>query len=126
MDPKLFRELADASIRRACGFGLVAIFTTMIGLSAEPYIAVRCGAFMITLAAVILLWRGQTAPRRRYRDTEVWLMIRDTAPAISKDRLQRLIGGALADSYYWHARIAAYIAVTMWAVALLMWMGHKL
>jgi hypothetical protein len=126
MDPKLFRELADASIRRACGFGLVAIFTTMIGLSAEPYIAVRCGAFMITLAAVILLWRGQTAPRRRYRDTEVWLMIRDTAPAISKDRLQRLIGGALADSYYWHARIAAYIAVTMWAVALLMWVGHKL
>ena len=126
MDPKLLRELADASIRRACGFGLVAIFTTMIGFSADPYLAVRCGAFMITAAAVILLRRGQTAPRRRYRDTEVWLMIRDTAPAMPKDRLQRLIGGALAESYFWHARIAAYIAVTMWAVALLMWIGHKL
>jgi hypothetical protein len=126
MDPKHFRELADASIRRACGFGLVAIFTAMIGFSADPYLAVRFGAFMVTTAAVILLWRGQGAPRRRYRDTEVWLMIRDTAPAMAKDRLQRLIGQALADSYFWHARIAAYIAVSMWAVALLMWVGHKI
>ena len=126
MDPKLFRELANASIRRACGFGLIAIFTSMVGFSADPYIAVRIGAFMVTTVAVVLLWRGQTAPRRRYRDTEVWLMIRDTAPAMPKDRLQRLIGGALAESYFWHARIAAYIAVTMWAVALLMWLAHKL
>jgi hypothetical protein len=125
MDPKQFRELANASIRRACGFGLIAIFTSMIGFSAEPYLAVRIGAFMVTAAAVILLWRGQAAPRRRYRDTEVWLMIRDTAPAMPKERLQRLIGGALAESYFWHARIAAYVAVTMWAVALLMWVGHK-
>lgn len=126
MDAKLFRELANASIRRGCGFCLIAIFTAMIGFSADPYIAVRIGAFMVTTAAVVLLWRGQTAPRRRYRDTEVWLMIRDTAPAMPKDRLQRLIGGALAESYFWHARIAAYVAVSMWAVALLMWVGHKL
>ncbi len=126
MDPKLFRELADTSIRRACGFGLIAVFTSMVGFSAAPYLAVRIGAFMVTAGAVILLWRGQTAPRRRYRDTEVWLMIRDTAPAMPKERLQRLIGGALADSYFWHARIAAYVAVAMWAVALLMWAAHKL
>jgi hypothetical protein len=126
MDPKLFRELADASIRRACGFGLIAIFTSMVGFSAEPYIAVRLGAFMVTTAAVILYWRGQGAPRRNFRDTEVWLMIRDTAPAMPKDRLQRLIGGALAESYFWHARITAYVAVSMWAVALLMWVGRKL
>jgi hypothetical protein len=126
MDPKQFRDLANASIRRGCGFALIAVFTAMIGFSADPYIAVRCGAFMITLAAVILLWRGQVAPRRNFRDTEVWLMIRNTAPAMPKDRLQRLIGEALAERYFWHARIAAYLAVSMWAVALLMWVGHKL
>jgi hypothetical protein len=126
MDPKLFRELAHASIRRACGFGVIAIFTTMIGLSGDPYLAVRAGAFMVTITAVILLWRGQGAPKRNFRDTEVWLMIRRTAPAMPKDRLQRLIGGALAESYFAHARIAAYIAVAMWAVALLMWAGQKL
>lgn len=126
MDPKLFRELADASIRRACGFGVIAIFTAMIGFSGDPYLAVRCGAFMVTAAALILLWRGQGAPKRRFRDTEVWLMIRHTAPPMPKDRLQRLIGTALAESYFHHARIAAYIAVTMWAVALLMWLAQKL
>jgi hypothetical protein len=126
MDPKLFRDLANASIRRGCGFGLIAIFTAMIGFSGDPYIAVRCGAFMVTAVAVILLWRGQGAPRRNFRDTEVWLMIRHTAPPVPKERLQTLIGGALADSYFWHARIAAYVAVSMWAVALLMWLGHKL
>ncbi len=126
MDPKLFRELADASIRRACGFAAIAIFTTMIGFSGDPYLAVRFGAFMVTAAAVILLWRGQAAPKRRFRDTEVWLMIRHTAPPMPKDRLQRLIGTALAESYFHHAKIAAYIAVTMWGVALLMWVVHKL
>ena len=126
MDPKLFRELADASIRRACGFAAIAIFTTMVGFSGDPYLAVRFGAFMVTTAAVILLWRGQGAPKRRFRDTEVWLMIRHTAPAMPKDRLQRLIGTALAESYFHHAKIAAYIAVGMWAVALLMWVAHKL
>jgi hypothetical protein len=126
MDPKQFHDLANASIRRGCGFALIAVFTAMIGFSADPYIAVRCGAFMVTVAAVILLWRGQVAPRRNFRDTEVWLMIRHTAPAMPKDRLQRLIGEALAERYFWHARIAAYLAVSMWAVALLMWVGHKL
>ncbi|MGH7002701.1 MAG: hypothetical protein ACREIP_02015 [Alphaproteobacteria bacterium] len=126
MDPKLFRELADLSIRRGCGFGLIAVFTAMIGFSAIPYLAVRCGAFMMTAAAVIMLWRGLTAPRRSFRDTEVWLMIRDTAPPLPKDRLQSIIGAALAESYFRHARIAAYIAVTMWAVSILMWIGHKL
>jgi len=126
MDPKLFRELADTSIRRGCGFALIGIFTAMVGFSGDPYLAVRCGAALVTIAAVILYWRGQGAPKRNFRDTEVWLMIRHTAPPIPKERLQALIGGALAESYFWHARIAAYVAVAMWAVALLMWVGHKL
>jgi hypothetical protein len=126
MEPRLIRDLADLSIRRACGFGLIAVFTTMIGCSSEPYLAVRLGAFGVTVAAVILLWRGQTAPRRRYRDTEVWLMIRDTAPPLPKERLQHLISQALADSYFWHARVAAYVALAMWAVAFCIWVGKQL
>ena len=126
MDPKLVRDFADTSIRRGCGFALIAIFTTMIGFSADPYIAVRCGAVFVTLAAVILYWRGQGAATRNYRDTEVWLMMRGTAPPLPKERLQRLIGSALTDSYFWHARIAATVAAAMWAVSLLMWVGRKL
>jgi hypothetical protein len=126
MDPKLFRDLADTSIRRACGFALIGIFTAMVGFSGDPYLAVRCGAVLVTLTAVILYWRGQGAPRRNFRDTEVWLMIRNTAPPMPKESLQRLIGNALADSYFWHARIAATVAATMWGVALLMWIARKM
>lgn len=125
MDPKLFREFADTSIRRACGFALIGIFTAMVGFSGDPYLAVRCGAALVTIAAVIMYWRGQGAPRRNFRDTEVWLMIRNTAPPMTKDRLQRLIGNALAERYFWHARIAASVAVAMWGVALLMWAARK-
>lgn len=126
MDPKLFRDCADTSIRRACGFALIAIFTTMVGFSGDPYIAIRFGAFMVTATALILLWRGLGAPKRNFRDTEVWLMIRNTAPAMPKKRLQLLIGAALAERYFWHARIAAHVAVAMWGVALLMWAVQKL
>jgi hypothetical protein len=124
MDADQFRRYADNSIGRACGFGMLAIFTFMFGLAGEPYIAVRAGAILMTLAAVLLYWRGSKAPARNYRETEVWLEIKDIAVAQPKDRLQRLIGGALAESYFWHARVAAYIAVAMWSVALLMWVGH--
>jgi hypothetical protein len=126
MDPKLFRDFADTSIRRGCGFALIGIFTAMIGFSGDPYLAVRWGAFLVTLAAVILYWRGEGAPKRNFRDTEVWLMIRNTTPPMPKESLQRLIGNALADSYFWHARVAATVAVAMWAVALLMWAARKL
>ena len=126
MDSDFFRALADRSIRRACGFGLIGIFTAMVGFSADPYLAVRFGAFVITGVAVLLLWRGQKAPRRNFRDTEVWLMIRDAAPALPKERLQHLIGNALARSYFEHARIAAYVAVAMWGLVLLMWAAQKL
>jgi hypothetical protein len=128
MDPKLFRDFADTSIRRGCGFGLIGVFTAMVGFSADPYLAIRLGAFLVTVGALILYWRGQNAPRRNFRDTEVWLMVRadPNLPGLSKDHLQRLIGHALAESYFRHARIAAYVALTMWVVALLMWVAQKL
>ena len=81
---------------------------------------------MVTAAALILLWRGLGAPKRNFRDTEVWLMIRNTAPAMPMERLQLLIGAALAERYFWHARVAAHVAVAMWGVALLMWVAQKL
>ena len=117
MDANRIRDFAETSVRRGCGFGLIEIVTTMVGFSGDPYLAVRCGAILTTLAAVILYWRGQNAPRRNYRDTEVWLMMRQApVPAVSKDRLQQLIGNALAETYAHYARIAAISALVMWGV----------
>jgi len=111
------RRHAELSVRRGCGFALMAIVTAMVGFSAEPWIAVRSGAVFVLIAAVVLFWKGWTARSRNYRHTEVWLMIED-APALPRERLQGLIGGALAEVYFSHARLAAYMAVTMCVIGL--------
>ena len=109
------RRYAELSVRRGCGFALMAVVTAMVGFSSVPSIAVRAGAVFVLIAAVVLFWKGWTARTRNYRHTEVWLMIED-APALPRDRLQILIGGALADAYFSHARVAAYVALAMCAI----------
>ncbi|MBI3199054.1 MAG: hypothetical protein HYZ40_16415 [Rhodospirillales bacterium] len=106
------RRYAELSVRRGCGFALMAIATAMVGFSSEPWIAVRSGSVFVLIAALVLFWRGWTARARNYRRTEVWLMIED-APALPRERLQDMIGGALADVYFSHARLAAYMALAM-------------
>ncbi len=111
------RRRAELSVRRGCGFALMAIMTAMVGFSSEPWIAVRVGAIFVLIAAVVLFWRGWAARAHNYRHTEVWLMIED-APALPRERLQDMIGGALADVYFGHARLAAYVALAMCAIDL--------
>jgi hypothetical protein len=112
------RRYAELSVRRGCGFALMAIVTAMVGFSAEPWIAVRTGTVFVTIAAIVLFWRGRSARARNYRYTEVWLMIED-APALPRDRLQTMIGGALAEVYFSHARVAAYMALAMCIIGLI-------
>jgi hypothetical protein len=106
------RRHAELSVRRGCGFALMAIVTAMVGFSGQPWIAIRSGAVLVTIAAVVLFWRGWRARTRNYRRTEVWLMIED-APSLPRERLQALIGQALSEAYFSHARVAAYIALAM-------------
>jgi hypothetical protein len=113
------RRHAELSVRRGCGFALMAIATVMVGFSGEPWIAVRAGAVFVTIAALVLAWKGWGARTRNYRHTEVWLMIEE-APALPRDRLQTMIGGALADTYFSYARQAAYIAVAMCVIGFLL------
>jgi hypothetical protein len=113
------RRCAELSVRRGCGFALMAVVTAMVGFSSEPRIAVRAGAVFVLIGAVVLFWKGRHARLRNYRHTEVWLMIED-APALPRDRLQTMIGGALAEVYFDHARLAAYVALAMSVISLLL------
>jgi hypothetical protein len=45
------RQIAFATALRACGFGSLAIFCVMIGLSFEPRAAFQAGGFLTTLMA---------------------------------------------------------------------------
>jgi hypothetical protein len=119
MEYDAIRRYAEISVRRGCGFATIAIVSAMVGAASEPEICFRLGAGFAALMAVILYWRGRTAPTRNFRRTEVWLMIED-APALPRDRLQSMIGEALAETYLGHALIAAWITLLMCGIAMIM------
>lgn len=114
------RRYADIVIRRACGFGTLAITTTMVGFAGEPGLSMRCGAVMFGLMAAILVIKAGTAPRNNYRRTELWLFIKNEPPALPPERLQQLIGGVMADRCIWHAKVAAGIGAALFAFALIL------
>src|SRR5947207_15976387 len=69
------RQIAFATALRACGFGSLAIFCVMIGLSFEPRAAFQAGGFLTTLMAVILVFKAREALTKHYRKTEMWLYL---------------------------------------------------
>ena len=75
------REVAFATVLRACGFGSLAIFCVMIGLSFEPRAAFQAGGFLTTLMAGILLFKAREALTKNYRRTEMWLYLDEGRPA---------------------------------------------
>jgi hypothetical protein len=118
MDPTdRIREACDLSIRRACGFAVLAIFTTMVGMSYHPQVAIRVGATLITLMTAILLAKGWRALARSYKRTEVWLILEKRHDLI-EERAQRTIGAILRERYVWHATVSAAAALPMWAIDL--------
>ncbi|MBL8379848.1 MAG: hypothetical protein JNM79_18410 [Burkholderiales bacterium] len=120
VDLDTLRRYADIVIRRACGFGTLAITTTMVGFAGEPGLSLRCGAVLFGLMAAILVIKAGTAPRSNYKRTELWLFLRKEPPALPPDRLQQLIGGVMADRCLWHAKVAAGIGAALFAFALLL------
>ncbi len=109
------RHLADLSIRRACGFGLLAIVTAMVGMASNMALAVKLGAICATLMGVILIIKGMRAPTLDYRRTEVWIML-DRRHDLPEGRAQQVFGNILRDRYMWHATLTAGAAVVMWTI----------
>ena len=66
---------------RACGFGSLAIFCVMIGLSFDPRVAFQSGGVLTMVMTVILVAEGLEARTKPYRRTEMWLYLpRSSAP----------------------------------------------
>ncbi len=111
-------SLADLTVRRACGFVALAIVLVMLALMGEPTRAQQVGAGLVALLAVVLYYRGLAAPRRAYTRTELWLYLKGKF-ALDAAQLQRLIGRAMAERYFWYARVAAWGALWLATLAIL-------
>jgi hypothetical protein len=112
------RRIAYQTVQRACLFGSLAIFCTMVGLSFEPRLAFQAGGTMTTMMAVILVYKAREALTKNYKKTEMWLYLpKDFRPP--EAYAQRVSSTILRDTYFTFALWTSAIAVAMWAVALL-------
>jgi hypothetical protein len=109
------KEYADISIRRACGFGFLAIATAMVGTCSEILLSAKIGATSLTLMSMILVLKAIQAPSRSYKRTEVWTML-NRRHDLPEMRAQQIFGDILRERYMWHATVAASIALLLWSI----------
>lgn len=112
---------ADLSVRRACGFAALAIFTTMVGVSTIPMLAAKLGAAMAASVALVLLAKAINAPRKPYRNTELWILL-DRRHDLPEAHAQRVLMGALRDAYLRYGRLAGWTAAVLWAASIVIWL----
>lgn len=99
-------ELAIFSVARGCGFVMIAIATSMLGLSFDPHQCLNVGGVLSLLTALLLILKAMRASSKPYQATELWLLLgpSDRPP---QPIAQRLVSRALRDAYY---RFATYFA----------------
>jgi hypothetical protein len=116
-DMEHMRQVAFATVLRACGFGSLAIFCVMFGLSFEPRAAFQAGGFLTTLMAGILMFKAHEALTKNYRKTEMWLYLpKEVRPP--EAYAQWASSTVLRQTYLTFAKWTSLIAIAMWALAL--------
>lgn len=110
IDDDVLTHVSDMSIRRACGFALLAIGMIMFSLSYDLTLALHMGSELLALLTLGLVFAGWKAPRRDLRDTEAWieLVASGRAHGISRHEVSPRLGAKLRERLFWHAdRMAA-------------------
>lgn len=113
------RRIAYETVLRACGFGSLAIFCVMVGMSFHPRLAFQAGGFLTMIMTVILIFKAREALTKDYRRTEMWLYIeKDFRPP--EAYAQWASATVLRDTYLTFALWTAAISITMWVIALIL------
>jgi hypothetical protein len=122
---ELMRRIAYETVLRACGFGSLAIFCVMVGMSFEPRAAFQAGGTLTTFMALILIWKAREALTKDYRKTEMWLYLpKDFRPP--EAYAQWASATVLRDTYLTFALWTSMIAIAMWVIALVISVAGKL
>ena len=118
------KYLADVSIRRGCGFGLIAICTAALGMSFDGFLALKLAAICATAMVAILFVKALQAPTRPYKHTEVWIML-EKRHGLPEARAQQVLGNILRERYMWHATVTATGAGVLWLATLTLMLFGK-
>jgi hypothetical protein len=112
------RRVAYATVLRACGFGSLAIFCFMVGLSFAPRVALQTGGALMLLMTGILFLKAVEARWKPYRRTEMWLYLpqEDRPPAATA---QQITSAVLRETYLTFAMWTSCVAIAILALAVL-------
>lgn len=121
MDP--MEVVTDRCIRRGLGFAGLAVGMVMLALSFDLPLALRMGADMAAITAVVMLVGAWHAPRRNMRHSEAWATLSEWQPELVRgrpkqevqDKLRRMLRRRLL----WHAERVGILALGLWGLALL-------
>ena len=112
------RRVAYEIVMRACGFGSLAIFCVMIGLSFQPRSAFQAGGLLSMVMTLILILKAHEARTKDHRRMEMWLYLpKELRPP--QAHAQRTISMVMRETYFAFARWSALISIIMWTAALL-------
>ena len=110
------RRIAFETVLRACGFGSLAIFCIMIGLSFNPLVAFQSGGFLTTVMTGILLLKAFEARTKPYRRTEMWLYLpKEARPPEAV--AQRMTASLMREVYLNFALWTSVTSIVMWLIA---------
>jgi hypothetical protein len=111
------RRLAFETVARACGFGSLAIFCVMVGMSFEPRLAFQTGGTLTMMMTGVLFLKALEARTKDCRKTEMWLYLdKEQRPPLAV--AQRVTSALMRETYLTFALWTSVIAICMWAVAL--------
>jgi len=112
------RRVAYETVLRACGFGSLAIFCFMVGLSFAPRVAFQSGGVLTMLMTGILFVKAIEARTKPYRRTEMWLYLpKEHRPPEAS--AQQLTSAVLRETYLTFALWTSLVAIAMWGLALI-------
>ena len=128
MDP--LEIVTDRCIRRGLGFAGLAIGMVMLALSFDLPLALRCGADLVSLTAVAMLFGAWRAPRRYMRHTEIWATLSAWQPEMVRGRpkqvVQEEMRRVLRRRLLWHAEQFVLVALSLYAALGVTWMVRLL
>ena len=112
------RRIAYETVLRGCGFGALAIFCVMTGMSFHPRLAFQAVGFLTMMMAFVLILKSREALTKDYRRTEMWLYIeKDFRPP--EAYAQWASATVLRDTYLTFALWTSMISIVMWVIALI-------
>lgn len=111
------RRAAFVSVGRACGFGGLAIFCFVAGMSFNPVLATRTGGILTLIMVLLLLFKHYRLRFQDHRKTELWLML-DRKQRPPEAFARRVACSALSDAYLWFARSTAAVSIVFFVAAI--------